>query len=119
MGNVSAKTNEMKTESKIQQEIFMYYHNNFTIKGKGIIFSVPNESKSKEEIRKKMATGMMPGVSDMIVVETDRVIFVEVKTDKGYQSQKQKDFQKTIENLGYKYILVRSLDEFRNEIVIV
>ena len=40
---------------------------------------------------------------------------IEFKTQKGRQSQEQKDFQKMFEAAGYKYIIVRSREEFDNE----
>ena len=41
---------------------------------------------------------------------------IELKTAKGRQSQEQKDFQKMFEMAGYKYSVVRSLDDFQKEI---
>lgn len=41
---------------------------------------------------------------------------VEMKTKTGKQSQSQKDYQMMFETAGYKYIVVRSLDEFRNRV---
>ncbi len=40
-----------------------------------------------------------------------RVIFLEVKGDKGMQRQEQKDFQELIEAQGGEYYIVRSLEE--------
>lgn len=105
----------MKTESKIQQSIFLWYHNQYCLKGdkRHIIFSVPNESKSKSETLQKKRMGLISGVSDMIVVRDNEVLFIEVKTSKGVQSERQKVFQKSVENLGFKYYLVRSLEDFK------
>lgn len=41
---------------------------------------------------------------------------VEFKTLKGKQSQEQKDFQKIFEAAGYKYIVIRSFEEFKDKI---
>lgn len=41
---------------------------------------------------------------------------IEFKTLKGKQSQEQKDFQKIFEAAGNKYIIVRSFEEFKEEI---
>ena len=109
----------MKTEAKIQQSIVQYFRSSYCLKNHNprcVIFSVPNESKNKMETMRKKAIGMMSGVSDLIVVTPNEVIFCEVKTETGTQSQKQKDFQAIIENLGYKYILVRSLEDFKNKV---
>lgn len=108
----------MKSESKIQQEIIMFYRNAYCLKHHSprcIIFSVPNESRSKQETLQKMAIGMMPGVSDLLVVRENEVIFVEVKTPTGTQSASQKSFQATVETLGFRYILTRSLDDFKKQ----
>lgn len=101
-----------KSESKIQQEIVIWYRNN-NLNNNNIIFSVPNEGKSVKEQMFKKATGLMSGVSDLICINNGEVIFIECKDLKGKQSEKQKDFQKTIELQGFKYHLVRSLEEFQ------
>ena len=101
-----------KSESKIQQEIVIWYRNN-NLTNNNIIFSVPNEGKSAKEQMFKKATGLMSGVSDLICINNGEVIFIECKDLKGKQSEKQKDFQKTIELQGFKYHLVRSLEEFQ------
>jgi len=105
------------SEDKIQQEIFIWYHNNFcTTKNepKHIIFSVPNGGyRTKSEAMKLKGTGLVAGVSDLIIVTDKEVVFVEVKNEKGTQSDNQKIFENKIKNLGYRYILVRSLEEFK------
>ena len=40
-----------------------------------------------------LLTGLLSGVSDLIVVLEGKVLFVEVKNEKGKQSQKQKYFK--------------------------
>ena len=82
-----------------------------------MIFSVPNDGISATEQMRKVANGMMSGVSDLIVLQENRVIFIECKTDIGKQSEKQKEFQFSVENLGFEYYLVRSLDEFKQVIL--
>ena len=60
------------------------------------------------------ATGLIPGVSDMIML-TPRsgAIFIEFKTEKGKQSEKQKEWQKKIEYYNYKYYIIRKLENFK------
>ena len=107
------------SEDKIQQEIFMWFNNTHCLKHhkpRYTIFSVPNGgTRNIKEAVKLKSTGLKAGVSDLIVV-MDKIIFVEVKTKTGTQSQKQKDFQKIVTDLGYKYIVVRSLNEFKDYI---
>ena len=108
-----------KTEAKIQSEIVAFFNNNFCLKfhnPRYCIFSVPNDTQNKEETMRKLATGLKPGASDLIVLFPNRAIFCEVKTPTGIQSEAQKDFQEQVEKLGFEYILVRSLLDFQNKI---
>lgn len=106
----------MKSEDKIQQEIVMWYRNNYCLKKhnpRNLIFSVPNDSKDAKEQMRKIATGLFSGVSDLIMIHFGNVYFIEVKTDVGRQSDKQKEFQTLVENQGLKYFLVRNLKNFQ------
>lgn len=108
------------TENKIQAEIYKYFHNKYCLKHhnpKCEIFSVPNGgTRNKIEAITLKATGLKSGVSDLIVLIPRKCIFVEIKTDTGIQSESQKEFEKTVTNLGFEYILVRSLEEFINKV---
>jgi hypothetical protein len=101
-----------RAEDSIQQEMFMWYKNTYCLKHhvpRRMIFSVPNEGKP-ELVR----TGLYPGASDLIIIHYPHPpIFVEVKTPTGIQKPEQKEFQQHIESLGYKYFLVRTLEEFQ------
>lgn len=108
-----------KTEAKIQSEIVAWFNNEYCLKfhnPRYCIFSVPNDTQNKEETMRKLATGLKSGASDLIVLFPNRAVFCEVKTPTGIQSETQKDFQEQVENLGFEYILVRSLLDFQNKI---
>lgn len=108
------------SEDKMQQQIVEWFNNNYCLKHHDpqcLIFSVPNGgTRNKIEAIKLKLTGMKSGVSDLIVVLPNKILFVELKTATGIQSEKQKDFQKAIINLGFEYWLIRSLDEFKQKI---
>lgn len=98
-------------ESAIQQQIVMWYRNN-NLNTNNLIFSVPNEGRSAKEQMFKKATGMLSGVSDLIILEKGRILFVECKDEIGKQSDAQKIFQSKVSELGFDYKVVRSLEEF-------
>jgi len=100
------------TEAQLQQNIIIWFRNNYQMNGKGLIFSVANESTYKNKVFKN--TGTLSGVSDLIVILDNKVLFVELKTETGKQSENQIKFQTNIENLNQNYYLVRSLDQFKN-----
>ena len=99
------------TEAQLQQNIIIWYRNNYQMQGKGLIFSVANESTYKNKTFKN--TGTMAGVSDLIVVLNGKTIFVELKTEIGVQSEKQKIFESKIKELNQNYYLIRSLEQFK------
>ena len=108
------------TEAKIQQGMVVWFRNNFQRKGidKGLIFSVPNErAGGYMAIKDLLLTGLLSGVSDLIVVMQGQVVFIEVKTLTGSQSKAQKRFQFLVEKFGFPYHLVRRQEEFEEIII--
>jgi hypothetical protein len=104
------------SEDKIQQDCYLWFKNNYCLKNqkpKFRIFAIPNQGKNAKEQAYKKMIGMEAGVSDLIICLPKKVIFVELKTEKGVQSEAQKEFQKDIEALGLEYYLVRNLEHFQ------
>jgi len=106
-----------QSESSIQKEIVQMLN----FKKDILAFSVPNGiyfnalGKSKfAYIKKLKLEGFRNGVTDLIVVTPLKVYFIEIKTEKGKQSDDQKQFQKDIEALGYTYLLWRSYKDCEN-----
>jgi hypothetical protein len=110
------------TESKLQQEIFNFYQNNYCLKfhnPRGMIFSIPNGgTRNKLEAITMKATGLLAGASDLIVIlPNGKLSFIELKTDTGKQSDKQIDFENRVNALGFEYKIIRSLEEFKQWII--
>lgn len=89
-----------------------------------LFFHVPNESfslgaagrgafSSRDHARlttlKKM--GLLPGVSDLVILSRGRAYCLEVKTQTGSQSDAQKLFERRCHETGIPYAVVRSVDE--------
>lgn len=106
------------TEDKLQQNCFIWFNNQYCLNyhnPKCVIFSVPNGgSRNLLEAKRLKATGLKAGVSDLIVLMPERCIFIEMKTEKGYQSDKQKEFEQSVKDLGFEYHLIRSFEQFQN-----
>jgi hypothetical protein len=106
-----------KDESKIQHEIVMWFNNNYCLKNSNpqcLIFSVPNEGKNAREQMYKKSLGMKSGVSDLIVVIPNKILFIECKDEKGKQRETQIEFENSVKKLGFEYHLVRTLAEFQD-----
>ena len=57
--------------------------------------------------------GLFPGVSDTVVVMPEKVLFIEFKTETGYQSPNQKEFQAAVQSCQHQYHVCRSLEQFQ------
>ncbi len=56
---------------------------------------------------------VVPGRPDMEAYKNGKVIFIEVKSKTGRQSDWQKAYQKKLEEHGMIYILARSVDDLK------
>ena len=97
-------------ESGIQRQIIAWFRLRYP---EYIIAAVPNGGyRNAREAKIMKAEGVLAGFSDLVVIAREKVLFVEVKTQKGRQSECQKLFQKKVENLGFSYCVCRSFDGF-------
>mgnify|MGYP001446516152 CR=1 FL=1 len=55
--------------------------------------------------------GAYKGIPDLIAVKNGRVLFIELKTPRGRQSDYQRKFQADLEAHGGEYILCRGIDD--------
>lgn len=63
--------------------------------------------------------GVLAGVADLFLSEPSgdyHGLYVEMKTDKGKQSDHQVIFEHKATGLGYKYVVCKSLDSFMDEV---
>ena len=75
--------------------------------------------RNATEAAKFKAMGVRAGFPDLILCVARHGyhgLFVELKTDKGRQTDNQKYYQCVLEEQGYRYVVVRSLEEFINVI---
>lgn len=100
------------TEQRIQQDCYMWFHNTYPHL-RGLFFRIKNEGTNKISGAIGKGTGIVPGVSDMILLEGERTVLVEFKTPNGKQSPLQKYWQTVVEKRGYSYHLIHSLEEFK------
>lgn len=105
-------------EDVIQAAVYLWYNNNYTVKGLGICFSIPNGgTRNIAEAVKLKATGLMAGASDLMLNHNGKWYCIELKKPGGVQSPDQKKFQARIEALGTEYKIIYSLDEFKEWLI--
>lgn len=59
----------------------------------------------------RQGLGSYSGLCDIIAIKSSRALFIETKSKKGIQSDKQKIFQNNIEAQGFIYLLIRDIDD--------
>ena len=80
------------------------------------LFAVPNGGRRDAATGRRLKDeGVLAGVSDLILLKSNQhygALLIETKTKKGTQRESQKEWESKITADGYKYVIVRSLDEF-------
>ena len=81
-----------------------------------LFFAVPNGgARSKMTAAKLKAEGVKRGVADLLLIVPSGTYYylaIEMKTSTGTQSDSQKEFQKSVDIVGGKYVVCRSLEQF-------
>lgn len=102
-------------ESQIQQSCFKWFRLQFPDLAM-LMFAVPNGgSRRRIEAMIMKAEGVTAGVADALFLYQNSEyhgLCIEFKTAKGRQQPSQKLFQQAVEAQGFKYAIVRSVDEF-------
>jgi len=83
-----------------------------------LLFHVPNGGyRTATTARNMKLEGVVAGVADLILLVPSRSscgLCIEMKTPKGRQTPRQKQWQEAVTAMGYRYEIVRSTQEFMN-----
>lgn len=113
------KRSHRSNEGRIQAECFQWFHNFFP-QYRGLLFHVPNENDRSDSniiqgaIRKSL--GVVSGVADLLLLIASsgyHGLCIEMKDEKGRQKPAQAEWQTIVESQGYKYVVCRSLEQFK------
>lgn len=125
------------TESALQSECFLWFHNNYCLRTHNpryFMYVVPNEIASlvggvmkgfgvSNTIITKVVSmvvsglrsvGLRDGVSDNVILAPNgKCYFIEFKLPNNNAQPNQKEFEKIVNDLGFDYYIVKSLDAFK------
>jgi len=85
-----------------------------------LLFAIPNggmRSRTTAAVMKK--EGLLAGAADLFLAlpsVSHYGLFIELKTERGKQSESQKLFEQAVTDQGYRYMVIRSFDDFRDRI---
>ncbi len=106
-----AKFSAKHQEESLQQACVQWFQWQFPKYNK-CLFHVQQKAKNAIEGAKFKKNGVVAGVSDLVLASFTGTCFIELKTDKGKQTDEQKEFQSQIEALCMEYVVIRNLEEF-------
>lgn len=106
-------------EHRIQTDMVNWFRLQYP-KMKHNLFAVPNGGRRDAVTGARLkAEGVLAGVADLILLKSNRyfgALLIETKTRTGKQRESQKEWEAKITSDGYKYVIVRSLDDFMKEV---
>lgn len=108
-----------QSETELQKQCVRYWRTMFRPDQYEyyLLYKVHNEGKkSKPQAIKDKALGIVAGAPDLnldLPRHGYHGLRIEMKTQKGKQTEKQRMFQKSLESNGYLYRVVRTLEEFK------
>ena len=102
----------MKSEARIQQEIVMFFNNEYP-ELRGCLCYNNNNSVGGLRGKLNKFLGVVKGRSDMVLYYKSFSVMIELKTEKGRQSDSQRAWQYLMINQGFRYYIIRSLEEFK------
>lgn len=107
-------------EAEIQAACVRWFRYQFPKMAK-LLIAVPNGgSRDAREAVNLKIQGVVAGVSDLLLLTPRKgygCLCIEMKTEKGRQSESQVEWQKEAETSGNKYVLCRNFDQFRDEVL--
>jgi hypothetical protein len=68
---------------------------------------------AKKRFRKQVSPFVRNGVSDILLVSNGQLVCLEVKSEKGVQSEAQIAFEKDVKRAGARYFVVRSVSDVK------
>ena len=116
-GEKPKKRVHSESESRLQSECFAWFWNTYP-EYRGLMFHVPSEGNRNSVIDggRRKAMGIVAGVADLIFMlprHGYHGLCIEMKTEIGKQSDKQKEWERIVTEQGYDYQIARSLSEFK------
>ena len=100
------------SEAQIQAACVTWLWNTYP-QTRGLFFAINNNSEHVARAMNRKAVGLVAGVSDTILLWRGRALLIEFKTPTGRQSAKQKEWQARVEAAGFRYYIVRSVEDFK------
>lgn len=99
-------------EEQLQAKCYQWFWNTYP-EHRQMLFHVQQSAKNWIQGSRFKAIGVTSGVSDLVLILKNRIVFIELKVESGKQSPAQVTFQDKVETRGHQYSIVRTFEEFQ------
>lgn len=103
------------TERRIQSLGYIMCYNELP-ETRGLLCYNYNNSVNAIQGAQNKQLGLQPFRADLTLYWNSTATFIEVKTDGGYQSKGQKEWQALVEGQGFKYVVTKTPQEIFEEV---
>ena len=79
---------------------------------RGLLCYNLNNSANPRQGKMNRELGLVPGRSDLVLYWKGRAYMFELKAPLGRQSPTQKEWQQLVEDNGFQYFVIRTIDDF-------
>ena len=101
------------SEAQLQARCFQWAHNTYP-QLRGLLFAVPNGgTRHAREAMTLKATGVVPGIPDMVCLYGGKPVGLEFKADKGRTSKDQERIHQVWQGAGIEVYLVKDEQTFQ------
>jgi hypothetical protein len=106
----------LKSEDYIQSECLVWANNEYPqLRHFGIVHIPNGGTRNKIEAAKLKTIGVRKGFPDlMIILPHGEIFFVEMKDEKGKQSESQIECEYWLKERNLEYYLIRDLESFKS-----
>ena len=106
------------TELQLQTECYKWAVNTYKELRFGCLFHVPNGgTRNKVEAMQMKASGVVPGIPDLILINKGKTYGIELKTTIGKLSDKQIKVHESWGNQNIEVFVIRTFEEFKELII--
>ena len=104
------------TEDEFHTDCYLWFHNEFPGL-RGLLCYNLNNSKNKIAGTRNRSKGLQAGRSDLVFYYHGRALHIELKLPGRRQSPDQRKWQRIIEAQGFRYVICRTMQEFKDVIL--
>jgi len=102
----------MESEQLLQQKCVMWFNNTYP-QYRGLLAYNNNNSTGSYRGKQNKWMGIIKGRSDLVLYFGGTATMIELKTLTGTQKPEQIKWQLLVESQGFRYCVVRTLEEFK------